>query len=183
MDKTALVIVDMQNDYFPGGAFEQAGAEQAVRNAASILEKFRQQGRPVIHIRHEALNPAAGFFLPGTKGAEIHSSVTPLETEAVLLKHYPNSFRETKLESILQELDVEKLVVVGMMTLMCVDATVRAAFDLGFKVQVAHDACAARSLEFAGVEVPAVQVHAAFLAALQMLYAEVLASEELVSRL
>ncbi len=182
MKKTALVIVDIQNDYFPGGAFEQEGAEQAARNAARILENFRRKGLPVIHIRHEALNPAAGFFLPGTKGAEIHPSVTPLETEEVLLKHYPNSFRETRLESILRELGVERLVVVGMMTLMCIDATVRAASDLGFEVLVAHDACAARSLEFAGVEVSAAQVHAAFLAALQMLYAEVLASEELIGK-
>ncbi len=173
MKKTALVIVDIQNDYFPGGRFEQEGAEAAGKNAARAIAAFRERGLPVIHIRHESLGPDAGFFIPGTEGAKIHPSVAPAEGEAVLLKHRPNSFLETDLEEKLRALGVERVVVAGMMTLMCIDATARAAKDLGFEVTVLHDACAARELTFGGVTVPAAHVHAAFLAALSMVYAEV----------
>ncbi|BCS87257.1 cysteine hydrolase family protein [Pseudodesulfovibrio sediminis] len=173
MDKTALIVVDLQNDYFPGGAFEQENAEKAVRKGQILLNTFRERGLPVFHVRHESLRPEAGFLLPGTKGAEIHPLVIPVNGEKVILKHYPNSFRETGLEGALRDADVKRVVVIGMMTLMCIDATVRAAFDLGFEVVVAHDACAARSLEFEGTTVPAAHVHAAFLAALGMVYADV----------
>jgi len=183
MPQTALIIVDIQNDYFPGGAFELEGADAAAKKAAEALAAFRANKLPVIHIRHENLSPEAGFFLPGTKGAEIHPATAPLDGETVLAKHYPNSFRETGLEQELRKLDVRKVVVIGMMTLLCIDATVRAACDLGFEVVVLHDACAARALEFNGAVVPAAQVHAAFLAALRLFYAEVVATDALVGAL
>ncbi|WP_163337457.1 cysteine hydrolase family protein [Desulfopila sp. IMCC35008] len=173
MKKTALIIVDIQNDYFPGGRFEQEGANAAAEKASNALTAFREQALPVIHIHHESLQEGAGFFLPGTQGAEIHSSVAPVDGEIVILKHFPNSFRETELEKELRSQSIERVVITGMMTLMCIDATTRAASDLGFEVTVLHDACAARSLEFNGITVPAAHVHAAFLAALNMTYAEV----------
>lgn len=173
MKKTALLLVDIQNDYFPGGNFEQENAEAAAGRAAEVLAGFRERGMPVIHIRHESLQEGAGFFLPGTPGAEIHPAVTPGEGEPVILKHYPNSFRETGLEAQLRALGVERVIITGMMTLMCIDATTRAAADLGYDVVVLSDACAARALEFEGTVVEAAQVHAAFLAALSMFYAEV----------
>ncbi|UZP65946.1 cysteine hydrolase [Desulfovibrio mangrovi] len=174
---TALLLIDIQNDYFPNGAFELDGAAAAGEKAGQVLAAFREQGRPVIHIQHEAVAPGSFFFLPETEGVEIHSSVRPVQGEAVLTKHYPNSFRETGLHDLLQELGVQHLVVAGMMSLMCVDATVRAAFDLGYCCTVLHDACAARSLVFDGVEVSASQVHAAFMAALQMRYAQISSCE------
>ena len=180
MNNTALVIVDIQNDYFPGGAFEQEGADAAVEKAALVLAAFRDKGIPVIHIRHESLAPDAGFFLPGTPGAGIHPLVSPRDGETVVLKHYPNSFRETGLEKELRTSDIRHLVVMGMMTLMCIDSTVRAAMDLGFQVTVVHDACAARALEFNGTVVPAPQVHAAFLAGLRLFRAEMTDAEALV---
>lgn len=183
MKDTALIIVDIQNDYFQGGAFELEGTESAAQKAAQILELFRGNGMPVIHIQHESRTPEAGFFLPGTQGAEIHPAVTPQEGETVILKNYPNSFRETHLESTLHKLNVKNVVIIGMMTLMCIDATTRAASDLGFTTTVLHDACAARALEFNGVEVPAAHVHAAFLAALNLSYATVKTVDSFANRL
>lgn len=182
MKNTALIIVDIQNDSFPGGNFEQEGAEAAAGKATQALNHFRKNGMPIVHIRHESLQPDAGFFLPGTPGAEIHASVTPKESETVVLKHFPNSFLKTDLEATLRDLGAERVVIIGMMTLMCVDATARAAKDLGFEVVVLNDACAARALQFGDTAVPAAHVHAAFLAALQMGYAEVVTTDEFLSQ-
>lgn len=183
MKKTALIIVDIQNDYFPGGKFEQEGADAAAQKAAQALAGFRTRKMPILHIRHESIKTGASFFLPGSHGAEIHDSIAPADGEKVILKHFPNSFRATDLEQELRSLGVTRVVITGMMTLMCIDATSRAANDLGFEVVVLHDACAARPLAFNGVEVPAAHVHAAFLAALQMFYAEVIDTESFLATL
>jgi len=182
MNDTGLLLIDLQNDYFPGGAFELDRAEAACANAGAVLSRFRSQGAPVVHVRHESVQPGATFFLPGTPGAQIHPLVAPLPDETVVLKHFPNGFRETGLGDRLRELGVKHLVVAGMMTNMCVDATVRAAFDFGFAATVLHDACAARALTFEDLDIPAPQVHGAFLAALGMAYAKVVSSEDFLGK-
>jgi len=126
-----------------------------------------------VHIQHVSNRPGASFFLPGTEGVNIHASVAPLAGETVLQKSFPNSFRGTQLQEHLRGLGADHLVIAGMMTHMCVDATTRAAFDLGFSCSLAHDACATRALAFGEQRVPAAQVHAAFLAALAGLYAKI----------
>ena len=175
-----LVLVDVQNDYFPGGSMELAGMEEAARNAAEVLASFRRKGAPVFHIRHVATRPGSTFFLPGTAGADIAEIVAPLKGEPVLEKHFPNSFRETTLADLLRENDVEEIVFCGAMTHMCIDTTVRAAFDLGFRCVVAGDACATRNLRFGDVLVEAAQVQAAFLAALSSPFARVISTTELL---
>ena len=92
----ALVIIDIQNDYFENGTMTLVGAEEASLNARKILDKFRSEGLPVIYIQHLATSPKATFFLPQTKGSDIHDNVKPLSNEKVIVKHYPNSFRETQ---------------------------------------------------------------------------------------
>lgn len=174
-----LLIIDIQNDYFPGGAMPLVGPEDASVVAAALLERFREDGEPVIHIQHIWDDEAATFMRPGTSGVQIHTSVTPAEGESVISKAYPNSFRETSLEETLKSRGIDELVVAGMMTSMCVDATVRAANDLGYQVTVVADACAAPDLEFDGRLVPGSDVHAAFLAALSDSYATVLKLKDL----
>ncbi len=178
-DREALLLVDIQNDYFPGGAYEVPGSTGAAANAARLLAAFRAGRGPVVHIQHLAVRPGSTFFLPGTPGAEIHAQVRPAAGEAVVTKHFPNSFRETELLGVLQGLGCTRLVIAGMMTHMCIDATTRAARDLGFECTVAADACAAPAQSFGGVEVAPAQVHAAFLAALDGSYARVAATAEL----
>jgi nicotinamidase-related amidase len=179
--KTALVLIDIQNDYFPGGAMEVEGSLEAGRNAQSVLAHFRIRGLPVVHIQHVSTRPGATFFLPESPGVAIHESVQPLPQETVLEKNYPNAFRETPLLDLLKQNEVGRLVIAGMMTHMCVDSTVRAAFDHGFRCLLLGDACATRSLSFQDVNVPAQQVHAAFLAALGSVYAKVVAADEFLS--
>jgi len=183
MDRSALLLVDIQNDYFPGGKMTLEDVDTASVNAARLLNRFREKGWPVFHIRHLAIRPGATFFLPDTAGAEIHPSVAPMADESVIVKHFPNSFRETPLLDHLKKAGVTSVVVCGAMSHMCIDATVRAACDLGFQCLVAQDACATRSLAFGQETVPAVKVHAAFMAALSAAYAEVLTTEELIRKI
>jgi nicotinamidase-related amidase len=179
MADTALLIIDIQNDYFPGGAMELEGADAAGAKAAAALKHFRAKGMPIVHIRHLSVRPGSTFFLPDTKGAEIHASVEPQGSEPVINKNFPNSFRATPLQDRLTGLNVKNLVVAGMMTHMCVDASVRHAADLGYKITLLGDACATRAQKISGETVPARQVHLAFLAALNGFYAKVIDSHEL----
>ena len=136
----ALLLIDIQNDYFPGGLYPLSEPQAAADKAAQVLAAYRAQGKPVIHIQHIATRPGATFFLPDSLGAEIHASVAPLPGEAVLTKAYPNSFRDTGLQALLTQLSVTHLTVAGMMTHRCVDTTVRSAFEHGYKVTVVGDA-------------------------------------------
>ncbi len=173
-----LLLVDIQNDYFPGGAKELAGMEPAAMNAARLLSAFRESGRPVIFVRHISARPGAAFFLPGTRGAEIHGRVSPLPREPVVEKSRPNSFLDTDLSATLAAQGVTVLVICGAMSHMCIDATTRAARDLGYSCTVIADGCAASDLTFGGVVVPAGTVHAAFMAALDGTYARVTTTGE-----
>lgn len=165
-NRLALVLIDLQNDYFPDGKMELTGALKAAQNASKILHFFRANQLPIVHIAHESVQKGATFFLPGTEGRKIHPLVFPRQDETVITKNYPNSFLKTSLLETLQQQEADHLIIVGMMTHMCVDSTTRAAKDLGFACTLVHDATATRDLAFAGTTVPAGQVQAAFVAAL-----------------
>jgi nicotinamidase-related amidase len=177
---TALVLVDIQNDYFPGGSMELEGALSASETAGRLLGAARENRTPVFHIQHIAAQPGATFFLPETVGAEIHAGVAPRAGEIRIVKHFPNAFRDTELAAELGKLNIKRLVLAGMMSHMCVDATCRAAFDLGYECLTAHDACATRALEWNGRKVAAADVHASFMSALAAVYARVLAADEII---
>jgi nicotinamidase-related amidase len=174
-----LLIIDIQRDYFPGGGFPLVEPEAAAEKARQVLDGFRQRQEPIIHMQHVWDEPDATFMRPGTDGFEIHPLVEPADGERVLQKTQPNSFIATSLESDLRGLQVDELVVAGMMTSMCVTSTVRAAAELGFDVTLVHDACAAPDLEFGGTEVPGAAVHAAFVAALADEYATAVSASDL----
>jgi nicotinamidase-related amidase len=179
---TALLLVDIQQDYFPGGRMEVVGSPEAGHAAKKILNHFREKRLTIVHIQHISVREGATFFLPDTEGINIHPDVKPLSGEAVLKKRFPNSFRETGLNDYLGSRGVQNLVVCGMMSHMCIDATVRAAFDAGYICMVAHDACATVDLSFNGMKIPSRQVHAAYMAALSAVYAKVLNAEEIIAR-
>jgi nicotinamidase-related amidase len=172
--KTGLILVDIQNDYFSGGRMELVGMDAAGAKARELLAFFRDNQWPTFHIQHISITKGATFFLPNTKGVEIHNRVTPHPNDLVLQKHYPNSFRETSLLNELKNAAVKNIVICGAMSHMCIDATARAAFDLGFKCTVIHDGCATRNLEFGEKVVKAEDVHASFMSALGAVYAKVI---------
>ncbi len=150
--KQGLLLIDMQNDYFQGGAMELVGMAAAAEKAARLLARSRQRQASVYFVQHLANRPGATFFLPDTAGAKIHPAVAPAPGEPVIIKHFPNSFRGTELLEVLQRDGVDQLIIAGAMSHMCIDATTRAAFDLGFQCMVVEDACATRDLEFKGAK-------------------------------
>ena len=173
---SGLLLIDLQNDYFPGGRMALVGIQEAAANAHRLLNRYRERQWPVIHVQHLAVRPGAGFFLPETEGAAIHALLAPRAGEDVVQKHFPNAFRATPLRDLLEQKSVPRLVMCGAMSHMCIDATARAAFDLGFDCTVAEDACATRDLSFGGRTIPAADVHGAFMAALSSPYARVVST-------
>ncbi|MGJ7612100.1 MULTISPECIES: cysteine hydrolase family protein [unclassified Variovorax] len=178
MNKRAIVVVDLQNEYLSTGKLPLVGLDAAVANAARVVSAARAKGELLIHVRHEGAQPDAPFFTPGTAGVQIIPAVAPLEGEPVIVKNYPNSFRGTQLKEVLDAQGVKELVVIGAMSHMCIEATSRAAADFGYAVTVAHDACATMNLEFEGTAVPAAQVHAASMAALGFGYASITTTDK-----
>ena len=163
---TALLIIDIQDFYFPGGKVPLVEPEAAAKNAGRVLAAFRNEGKPVVHVRHE--------FEPG--GA-IHASVAPIEGEKVFTKTEVSCFNGTEVLAHLKEIGVKRLVIVGMQTHMCLEAATRSAHDLGFECVVIGDACATRDLKYGDRTVPAADVHASTLATLDGTYAKVVDTE------
>ena len=176
--KRALIVVDIQNDYFPGGLWVVPGIEAATENAVRLLAAARAKGELVVHVRHEFESKDAPFFKPGSDGAQLHEKVKNLKNEHVVVKRFANSYRETDLKEVLDRHGIRQVVVCGAMTQNCIDAITRASNDFGYDCVVIHDACAARDLEFNGLQVPSKYVHAAFMAALQFAYAKTITTNE-----
>jgi nicotinamidase-related amidase len=176
----ALVVIDIQKDYFPGGRMELVGSEQASRRARALLDAFRKSGEPLFHVQHVFDGADAPFFAPGSEGAEIHPEVAPEGGEPVIVKHSPNAFKDTSLHDDLVRVGADEVVLCGMMTSMCVDASARAAVDLGLRTTIAGDACAAPDLRSGEEVIPGATVHKAFLAALGSLIADVRDTDALI---
>ena len=180
--KTALLVIDIQKDYFAGGKYPLVNPLAAAQNAYMILQCFRESANHHVHIQHISLEPDATFFISGDRGTDIHDSVAHFEGEPIVYKHEPNSFLNTNLLELLKSWEIERVIITGMMTHMCVDATARAASDLGFQVIVAEDACATRDLQYGDTTIPAELVHKSFLAALKS-YGKVMKSEKILALL
>lgn len=175
---TALLMIEYQNDFFPNGRMPLEKSLETSLKAQEALQVYRAKQLQIIHVQHLSTRPDAMHFLPCTKGVEFHPNVQPLRNETVIKKHYPNAFKDTGLLNHLIKHKINHLIIAGMMTHLAIDATVRAAYDLGFTCTVLHDACATKNLEFNNMIIPSQSVHNAFLAALQPLYANVISVKE-----
>ncbi|GMT50394.1 MAG: isochorismatase [bacterium] len=180
--KQALRLIDIQNDYFCNGNMELVAMEEAAKNAQKLLLRFREEKQSIFHIQHLSIRPQATFFIPNTEGVKTHDLVVPISDEAIIQKHFPNSFRDTMLLEKLKEAEIEEVVICGAMSHMCVDATTRAAFDFGFHCSVIDDACATRDLQFKDKVVEAENVHVSFMAALAVPYAKIISTHDYLTQ-
>jgi nicotinamidase-related amidase len=167
-DSTALVLIDIQEFYFPGGSLPLAEPEAAAQKASVLLNWFREHKMPVVHVGHLAKS-----------GTGFHGSVKPLPGEKIIMKKEVNAFLNTDLDQYLKELHIRNLVLCGMQTHMCLEGATRAAHDLGYQCTVAADACATRDLTFRETTVKAADVQASTLATLKS-YATVKNTDEII---
>ena len=171
-DATALLLIDIQNFYFPGGRVPLENPEKANLNSRKILESFREKGMLVVHVRHKAKS-----------GAEIHKNVAPINGEKIVSKTHVNGFKDTDLLEYLRAHKIKNLVICGMMTHMCVEAATRAARDFGFDCILIGDACATRDLKYGNRVIKAADVHDSTLSSLEGYYAKVMKTEEYLESL
>lgn len=166
LDSTALIIIDIQDFYFPGGAAELVEPEKAADKAALVLKHFRDNNGLVVHVKHKVKS-----------GGDIYKILAPIDNEKVVTKSEVSCFNGTGLDDYLKSRNIKNLVLLGMQTHMCLEGGTRAAYDLGYKCTVIHDACATRDLKFGESIVKAADVHASTLATLRS-YAKVINVEE-----
>jgi nicotinamidase-related amidase len=176
--KSALILIDIQNDYFEGGKCELVEPFKALKNAEYILRMFREANLPVIHVQHINTREGATFFLPDSEGVKIHEALKPQDEEYLIIKHRPNSFYKTDLNKILASHDIKDVVICGMMTHMCIDTTVRAAKDYDLNVTVIEDACTTKDLRLYNMVMPAQTVHNTFMAALNGMFANIVCASK-----
>lgn len=177
--KDALLIIDVQNDYFPQGRWELHKANEVLANVKELLAYYRKNNLPVYHVQHIAPE-GAPFFEVGTSGVEIHSEVSPFEGEKLIQKNYPSSFLKTNLREELEKDGITNLTVCGMMTHMCIDTTVRAAQDFGYGVRLVDDACTTKDLEVKGQVIDAETVHNTYMGSLAQGFAEIFNTQDIV---
>jgi len=179
--KQALLIIDVQNDYFAGGKSELCNPLEVLKNIEKVLQHFRNQALTVIHVQHISAHVGATFFLPDTEGVLIHKNLTPNENEYLVVKHTPNSFSETNLLNIIKDNSITEIVICGMMSHMCIDTTTRACADYGIKATLIDDACTTKSLSWRGKTIPGEMVHDVFMASLNGIFANVIKTDEFLS--
>jgi len=179
MTQSALIIIDIQNDYFPGGKLELNQPEIAAANTTELVSAFRTKSQPIYFIQHDNLNPALDFMTPNSEGQKLHPSMNPGAGESVVVKNFPNSFWQTDLEEQLNKAGVNHVVITGMMSHMCVSTTARAAMERGFAVTVVADACATLALNFKDEVIPAETVHITAIAELGLI-AEIVDTQDIL---
>ena len=165
LGETTVVVIDAQHEYVDG-VLALPTVQPALDEIARLLTRARALRTPVIHVVHRGR--PGGAFGPDTPGFAIAAPAAPAPGEAVVAKSLPNAFAGTDLAERMHALKRPAIVVVGFMTHMCVEATARAAIDLGFMATVIASATATRDLPDAltGATIPAAEVHRNALAAM-----------------
>ena len=178
----ALVIVDLQKA-FDNPRFGRRNNPDAEANTGRLLAAWRTTGRPVIHVQHLSREPDSPYR-PGQPGCDFKDEVRPQAGELVVQKSTNNAFIDTGLGPYLDDKRIGTLVVVGVATNNCVEATVRMAGNLGYRTYLVADATAtAERIDLAGRVWRAEEIQALTLANLNGEYATVISTEEILARL
>lgn len=168
--KKALILIDIQEFYFPGGFSELHKPEEAAKNAAKILYAFREKGVLIVHVQHKTKEQMA-----------IHELVKPLDGEKIVVKTEVSCFNGTGLAEDLLEQGITEVIIVGMQTHMCVEGAARAAYDIGLKVNLIADACTTKELKWEDKTIPWDQVHYSTLNTLKS-YASIYTTDEYLTK-
>ena len=141
--KKALIVIDIQNDYFPGGAFTLENVDEACKGAVEAIEQAKRDGWLVIGVQHVS-TPDSPLFKPDTEGVKIHSAVAAALGDApIVVKSEADSFFKTNLEQIVRDAGITDLYLTGMMTQHCVTHTALSSQARDMKVHIIAKGCAA----------------------------------------
>ena len=176
----ALIVIDIQNDYFSGGNMELCNITRVLRNINELIKFSREKGYEIYFIRHISKKIDASFFKPDTYGAQLHKDLD-IKDSLIIEKNYPNSFRDTILKSELEKKRIDELIVCGAMTHMCIDTTIRAGFDLGYEITLVEDACATKDLRYQNRTIKWQEVHYGFVSALDKTFCKTVTTNKLIS--
>ncbi len=177
--KQALIVIDMQYDNFTDSGMSDTQAVKFIAHTNRLIAHAKAKGMPVYIVEHISTRAGATLFLAETKGAQTHAGIDTTDTTRII-KHYPSSFRETSLQSLLDAEDITTLIISGAMTHMCIDTTVRAGNDLGYGITLVSDACFSKDLDFEGRSVVAADVHASYMAALRDGFCKVVNTADII---
>jgi len=177
--KKALIVIDLQNDYFEGGNMALQNIDEVLKNTNKLIQFARKEKYKIYFIQHIAIKEGATFFVPNTKGVKLHKDLD-IQNDVIIEKNYPNSFRDTILQKELEKENINDLIICGAMTHMCIDTTVRASFDLGYKCELISEACATKDLVFKDEIIKAEDVHKSYMSALGAVFCEVKNIDEIL---
>ncbi len=175
--KKALIIIDLQNDYFKDGNMELVDIDIVLNNTNKLIKYAREKEYKIYFIQHFSTKESATFFIPNTDGVKLHKDLD-IQNDIIIKKNYPNSFRDTVLHQELQKEQIKDLIICGAMTHMCIDTTVRAGFDLGYNINLIEDACATKDLKFKDYTIKSKDVHNSFISALGGVFCKVFSTKE-----
>ncbi len=184
MTSRALIVIDVQNEYF-GGALPVTDPppERSLANIGRAMDAARERGLPVIVVRHSEHDEESEIFRPGSHAWELHPDVERRPRDHLVEKTLPGSFTATALRDILAGAGVDRVTVTGYMTHMCVDTTARQAAHRGLAVEILSDATGTLALENSGGSATGEELHRATLVAQGQFFADVLSTEEWLERL
>ena len=181
--KRALLVIDVQNEYFPGGALPIKHPVDHLQNILEVMDAAREQGVTTVVVRHHQPDPQSPLFCKGSPNWELHPDVASRPHDLLLDKQLPGSFTNTGLENFLREREIDTVAVAGYMTQICCDTTAREAFHRGFKVEFLRDATGTLDVENAAGKASAEELHNAILVSQQMFISEVVTKNEFVDRI
>ena len=131
---TALLVIDIQRDLVDALPAERRAA--FVTTVDSLLGRARAADVPVVYVRHDG---GPDELTPGTPGWEVAVEIAPRANEPIVDKRFSDAFRETDLQNVLDGIGADRVVVCGMQTEFCIDATIREADRRGYRVTLVGD--------------------------------------------
>ena len=147
MSKSALLVIDPQNDYFEDGLYPLWNTQEVLQNMLMAMTQAKTKGMPIIIVQHVAKTTAgqAPFFNAGTQGVAIHPEILAAAPDApIVVKQYADAFEQTDLATVLASLGVERLMLCGMMTQNCVTHTAISKSAEQYQVSILSEACTTR---------------------------------------
>lgn len=180
--KRALLVIDVQNEYFTG-KLPVSYPQDSLKRITQAMDAAQQAGIPIVAIQHSAPQPDSATFRRTSHEWELHPEIAGRTHAVRIEKALPGSFTGTQLEAWLREHDITTVVISGYMTQMCCDTTARQAMHLGFAVEFLSDATGTLAFTNSAGQVSAEELHRAILVTQQLRFSNVLSTEEWISKI